>query len=288
MRGTIAQDGRPRGARRLRILARMFPDRRRLQELLAREEERFAAAHPRSRELSERARGSWLAGVPMHWMVRWAGGFPVFVAEASGARFTDVDGHSVSRPLPRRHGRDDRPCAAGDRRGRRRAGAARDDVHAADRGRRVARRGAGPALRPALLAGGADGDRRQPLRDPPRPAPDAAAEDPGLQLVLPRHGRRGLRHAFGRRGPGARRQPRAAGRSGGDHTRRRVQRRRRARGRPRARRRRVRPRGARPDQHRDRASGARIPRGRCARRRGERGRSSSSTRRIRFRPDPAA
>jgi glutamate-1-semialdehyde 2,1-aminomutase len=28
----------------------------------------------------------------MHWMVRWAGGFPVFAAEASGARFRDVDG----------------------------------------------------------------------------------------------------------------------------------------------------------------------------------------------------
>ncbi len=33
-----------------------------------------------------------LAGVPMHWMVRWAGGFPVFAAEAHGARFRDVDG----------------------------------------------------------------------------------------------------------------------------------------------------------------------------------------------------
>ena len=70
----------------------MFPDRRRLEERLGREEKRFADAHPRSRELFERARGSWLAGVPMHWMVRWAGGFPVFVAEASGAHFTDVDG----------------------------------------------------------------------------------------------------------------------------------------------------------------------------------------------------
>jgi len=28
----------------------------------------------------------------MHWMVRWAGGFPVFAAEAHGARFRDVDG----------------------------------------------------------------------------------------------------------------------------------------------------------------------------------------------------
>jgi glutamate-1-semialdehyde 2,1-aminomutase len=29
----------------------------------------------------------------MPWMVRWPGGFPVFAAEAHGARFRDVDGH---------------------------------------------------------------------------------------------------------------------------------------------------------------------------------------------------
>ncbi len=29
----------------------------------------------------------------MNWMVRWAGSFPIFVREASGAWFTDVDGH---------------------------------------------------------------------------------------------------------------------------------------------------------------------------------------------------
>ena len=71
----------------------MFPDRGRLRAALAREEERFAAARPRSRRLAERAREHWLSGVPMHWMVRWAGAFPIFVAEASGAHFTDVDGH---------------------------------------------------------------------------------------------------------------------------------------------------------------------------------------------------
>ncbi len=70
----------------------MFPDRSRLRERLALEEERFAADHPRSRALSERARAHWLSGVPMTWMVRWAGGFPLFVAEGSGARFRDVDG----------------------------------------------------------------------------------------------------------------------------------------------------------------------------------------------------
>jgi len=60
--------------------------------LLAREIERFEAEHPRSRELARRARDSLLSGVPMHWMMRWAGGFPVFAAEAGGARFRDVDG----------------------------------------------------------------------------------------------------------------------------------------------------------------------------------------------------
>jgi glutamate-1-semialdehyde 2,1-aminomutase len=68
-------------------------DRARLAELHAREERRFVDQHPRSRELHERAGRSLLAGVPMHWMVEWAGAYPVFVAEARGARFTDVDGH---------------------------------------------------------------------------------------------------------------------------------------------------------------------------------------------------
>jgi glutamate-1-semialdehyde 2,1-aminomutase len=64
-----------------------------VQHLLARELGRFEREHPRSRELARQAARSLLAGVPMPWMVRWAGGFPVFAAEASGARFRDVDGH---------------------------------------------------------------------------------------------------------------------------------------------------------------------------------------------------
>ena len=64
-----------------------------LDALLARELERFEREHPRSRELALEARESLLSGVPMPWMVRWPGGFPVFADEAHGARFRDVDGH---------------------------------------------------------------------------------------------------------------------------------------------------------------------------------------------------
>src|SRR5512138_1012786 len=69
-------------------------DRARLDRLLREEELRFQADHPRSAELYQQARQSMQGGVPMLWMVRWAGGFPLFVKEASGAHFTDVDGRS--------------------------------------------------------------------------------------------------------------------------------------------------------------------------------------------------
>jgi glutamate-1-semialdehyde 2,1-aminomutase len=68
-------------------------DRGRLAALLAGEERRFHEAHPRSFALYQRARRSLLEGVPMHWMVRWAGGFPLFVTGGEGAYLTDVDGH---------------------------------------------------------------------------------------------------------------------------------------------------------------------------------------------------
>ena len=63
-----------------------------LAELHAREEARFAETHPRSRALAEQARETMFEGVPMPWMQKWPGGFPVFVREARGAHFVDVDG----------------------------------------------------------------------------------------------------------------------------------------------------------------------------------------------------
>ena len=57
------------------------------------ERQTFRVRHPRSRELAEQARSSLLYGVPMNWMTRWPGDHPVFVREASGAGFVDVDGN---------------------------------------------------------------------------------------------------------------------------------------------------------------------------------------------------
>jgi glutamate-1-semialdehyde 2,1-aminomutase len=67
-------------------------DRNKLRILHQREEKRFIADHPQSAALYQRAQNSLLGGVPMNWMKKWAGAFPVFVKNAFGAHFTDVDG----------------------------------------------------------------------------------------------------------------------------------------------------------------------------------------------------
>ena len=68
-------------------------DRDRLKSLMAKERQKFVDERPKSKALFERASKSLLAGVPMNWMMKWAGAFPPFVREAQGAHFYDVDGH---------------------------------------------------------------------------------------------------------------------------------------------------------------------------------------------------
>jgi glutamate-1-semialdehyde 2,1-aminomutase len=65
----------------------------RVGALLERELATFAERHPRTDELHQRARESLLDGVPMNWMVKWAGPFPLFLESASGAHATCADGH---------------------------------------------------------------------------------------------------------------------------------------------------------------------------------------------------
>jgi len=67
-------------------------DRARLKSLMQREQQRFVTERPKSKALFERAGKSLLGGVPMNWMIKWAGAFPPFVREAQGGQFYDVDG----------------------------------------------------------------------------------------------------------------------------------------------------------------------------------------------------
>ncbi|MEY2400551.1 MAG: glutamate-semialdehyde -aminomutase [Ilumatobacteraceae bacterium] len=66
-------------------------DRQVLRELHAEEEQRFVATHPRSSVLTKEAQTNLLGGVPMAWMTRWPGSFPIFFDTAKGAHFTDAD-----------------------------------------------------------------------------------------------------------------------------------------------------------------------------------------------------
>jgi len=68
-------------------------NREHLKKLNATEEERFLALHSKSGELFKKAKEVMPGGVPMSWMAKWPGAYPVFVDSAQGARFTDVDGN---------------------------------------------------------------------------------------------------------------------------------------------------------------------------------------------------
>ena len=68
-------------------------DRERCREFLNLERERFQLRNPKSRALFTTASSSFLNGVPMNWMTKWASPFPLFARSASGAWLIDVDGH---------------------------------------------------------------------------------------------------------------------------------------------------------------------------------------------------
>lgn len=67
-------------------------DRSYLSTLMEAEIHRYIRTHPKSAAHAHES-DSLLAGVPMPWMRRWPGPFPLVMQAASGARFTDVDGH---------------------------------------------------------------------------------------------------------------------------------------------------------------------------------------------------
>lgn len=70
-------------------------DRARLKQLHKHEEVRFSETHKKSGELFREARALMPNGVPMSWMSKWPGPYPLFVERAEGARFRDVDGNEL-------------------------------------------------------------------------------------------------------------------------------------------------------------------------------------------------
>ena len=68
-------------------------DRAHLKKLHAKEEARFLARTPKSSERFAEAKKVMPGGVPMSWMTKWPGKYPLFVASAKGAHFVDVDGN---------------------------------------------------------------------------------------------------------------------------------------------------------------------------------------------------
>ncbi len=67
--------------------------REKLKVQYAEEVKLFEEKHPKSGVLFQKAQDSLLQGVPMNWMTKWAGTYPVFVEKAKGAHIQDVDGN---------------------------------------------------------------------------------------------------------------------------------------------------------------------------------------------------
>ena len=68
-------------------------NREHLRSLHQREEERFLSRTTKSGKEFQDARDVMPGGVPMSWMSKWPGAYPLFVASAQGAHFIDLDGN---------------------------------------------------------------------------------------------------------------------------------------------------------------------------------------------------
>ena len=170
-------------------------DRTRLARLMDAEMARFEVANPRSRALWERASGSLLEGVPMNWMVKWAGPFPLFVdgppariSTTSTATSTSTSASATPARWPATARR--RPSRAVERQLRRGIThmlPTEDAIVAADE---LRRRFGLPSWQFTLTATDANRFAIRLARDDHRPA-----EDPRPRPQLPRLGRRDVRLA---------------------------------------------------------------------------------------------
>jgi glutamate-1-semialdehyde 2,1-aminomutase len=75
-----------------RVIEHRAVDRATIERLLAVERATHLSRTPKSRAAFNAA-GHLFGGVPMTWMNKWAGGYPLYLATARGNRVVDIDGH---------------------------------------------------------------------------------------------------------------------------------------------------------------------------------------------------
>ena len=136
----------------------------------------------------------------MPWMAKWAGGFPVYLAEAHGARVVDIDGHEYADlclgDTGAMAGHSPAPTVAAVRERLEVRGGVTvmlPDEDAAWVGGELA-----APLRPPEMAVHAHGHGREPLRAALLPPAHGAQQGARVRLVLPRLGRRDVRDPRGR------------------------------------------------------------------------------------------
>jgi glutamate-1-semialdehyde 2,1-aminomutase len=73
-----------------------YANRERLWTLYQEQVENYVAKHPASKDAHQRATANLLGGVPMIWMKKWPGPFPLYVKNAKGSHFEDIDGNDFT------------------------------------------------------------------------------------------------------------------------------------------------------------------------------------------------
>lgn len=73
-----------------------YANRERLAKLYQQEVDSYVDRHPGSKAAHELATENLLGGVPMIWMKKWPGPFPLYVKGAKGSHFQDVDGNDFT------------------------------------------------------------------------------------------------------------------------------------------------------------------------------------------------
>lgn len=69
-------------------------DQARLAQLIERERQIYVEKHPKS-YAAFKAADNLFGRVPMTWMNKWSGGFPLYLDSAHGNRITDIDGNEI-------------------------------------------------------------------------------------------------------------------------------------------------------------------------------------------------